>query len=66
MNKQTDLDGFIVAYECKKCGMAFSTMKDSSRHHAIKHKRQTKKQISINFALENYCLISTKIINVQN
>lgn len=58
---QQDLFGFSVPYECKTCGKGFQTMKDSSQHHATKHKRHLKKQTSINFALENYCLISTKV-----
>jgi len=64
--KQQDLFGFTTPYECKICGRCFSTMKDSSRHHATKHKRQTKKQITINFALENYCLISTKVKIIEH
>jgi len=56
---QLDLEGFAVPYTCKKCGHSFATMQESSRHHATKHRRKEKTE-SINFALENYCLISTK------
>ena len=58
--KQVDLFGFDVM-TCKKCSRCFSTMIESSKHHAIRHRRTTTVKTSINFALENYCLISEKI-----
>jgi len=64
---QLDLDGYQVPYKCKKCSKCFSTMKESSRHQIRNHKKFTKTKTSINFALENYCLISTKkeIIKIE-
>lgn len=59
---QLDLDGFQIPYTCKKCGKCFATMKQSSRHHAAAHRKHTVK-VSINFALENYCLVSTKEVS---
>lgn len=57
---QLDLDGLQVPYQCKKCSRCFATMKESSKHHARYHKAKSIKQVTINFALENYCLVSTK------
>lgn len=57
--KQVDLLGFDVM-TCKKCGRCFETMKESSKHHVTKHRKITIKKISINFALENYCIMSEK------
>lgn len=56
---QLDLDGYKVPYQCKKCTKCFATMKKFSEHQARVH-RIRKTKLSINFALENYCLISTK------
>ena len=57
---QLDLFGFQVPYQCKKCKKCFTTMKESSKHYANFHKSKSITSISINFALENYCLVSTK------
>ncbi len=57
--KQVDLLGFDVM-KCKKCSRCFSTMAESSKHHIKKHKKTTITKTSINFTLENYCLVSTK------
>jgi len=62
--KQIDLFGFDVPYSCKKCGRVFQTMQDSSKHHAKKHHNKIIQKTSINFTLENYCLITTKITEV--
>lgn len=61
--KQVDLFGFDVM-TCKKCGKCFDTMAQSSKHHSTKHKKITITKTSINFTLENYCLISEKITNI--
>ncbi len=58
--KQVDLFGFDVM-ECRKCSRCFGTMEQSSRHHSISHRKITSTRTSINFTLENYCLISEKI-----
>ena len=59
---QLDLHGDEIAYQCRKCGKCYNTMRESSHHHATAHRKIQKKTISINFALENYCLVSTKEI----
>ncbi len=61
---QHDLDGYKVPYQCKKCTRCFATMKKFSEHQARVH-RIRKTKLSINFALENYCLISTKITEIS-
>ena len=58
--KQVVLFGFDVM-TCKKCSRYFSKMKESSKHHATTHKKITITKTSINFTLENYCLISQTI-----
>ena len=60
--KQLDLDGYQVAYQCRKCSRCFNTMKEQSRHHLTKHRNNLITKVSINFALENYKMISTKEI----
>ena len=57
---QLDLFGYTIPYSCKKCGKCFGTMRESSKHHAIFHKNRQIKKVSVNFALENFCLISTR------
>jgi hypothetical protein len=61
--KQVDLFGFDVMI-CKKCSRCFGTMQQSSKHHFTKHKKIIITKTSINFTLENYCLISEKITSI--
>ena len=64
---QLDLFGDHVPYQCRKCSKCFDTMKESSRHHALYHRHNQRKTISVNFTLENYCLVATKeIIQCQH
>ena len=58
--KQVDLFGFDVM-QCTKCSKCFESMQQSSKHHARIHRKQIITKITINFTLENYCLISEKI-----
>ena len=58
--KQVDLFGFDVM-QCTKCSRCFGTMQQSLKHHAITHRKQTITKTTINFTLENYCLISETI-----
>lgn len=57
---QLDLDGLPVGYTCHKCGKSFNDMSAVVRHSKRQHKPKQETITHINFALENYCLISTK------
>jgi len=59
--KQLTLEGFKAAYTCR-CGKCFDTMSELKKHHA-RHSRKVK--VRINFVLENYKMISTKEIQIE-
>lgn len=60
---QLDLDGYQIPYQCKRCKLYFSTMSELKIHHAT-HRKYSKTKVTISFALENFCLISTKKVEV--
>jgi len=64
MNSQLDLFGFPVGYTCHKCGKSFNDMSAVVRHAKRIHKNKPETTTQINFALENYCLISTKKVSI--
>jgi len=60
--KQLTLEGFDVAYTCR-CGKCFETMSELKKHHA-RHSRKPKYRI--NYILENWDMISAKVMVIEN
>ena len=60
---QLDLVGYQIPYQCKRCKRFFSTMSEI-KIHQVTHKKYSKTKVTISFALENFCVISTKRIEV--
>ena len=54
-----DLFGFQVPYQCKRCKRYFSTMSEIKIYQAT-HKKYSKTKVTVSFALENFCLVSTR------
>ncbi|HSA76454.1 MAG TPA: hypothetical protein VLE02_02805, partial [Nitrosarchaeum sp.] len=57
---QTTLDDSLIGYACK-CGKIFDTMSKIKKHHAKSYIKRRKKQLN-NYVLENYGIVSNKII----
>ena len=57
---QTTLDGSLIGYSCHKCGRCYQDMAAVVRHAKRVHKPKKEIITHQNFALENYCLISTR------
>ncbi len=57
---QLTLDDEPAAYRCHKCTRCFDTMSAVVRHSKRAHRPEPDVITNINFALENYCLVSTK------
>lgn len=63
---QKTLDGFDASYHCKKCTKTFETMSKMIQHSKRAHKKKPEIVTHINFALENFKLVSTKTVIVKN